>query len=354
MKSWFRRNPFLLFAEERLKPSSSQEVVLNLLGTLAFFIVLSILANGFLNYLITKRSFFLASYKWNLLTNLKQPVDWLVLGDSSCNQGVIPEVLSQELDGTAVNLCIFGPLLVFNDAWMLEQHIQQVGPPKNVVIIHVYDLWERDIGDETFAHLSRIPLPPETLQSFTPSLELNLGHKLQWFSFRNLHLYTSSETIADFLRDPINTFKGGREFAVTPSGFMPKYTPNPLDVKEDVADHLNDIEGKKFTISEINQRSLQAIHDLAETYEFDVYFMSSPLNEDLYENPKFRRYVRQIKRGLEDFIGSSDRLHVVMDKPITFDINQMENTDHIIESAAQIYTRKIAAQIAREKRRHQQ
>ncbi|MEB3357540.1 MAG: hypothetical protein VKK04_12500, partial [Synechococcales bacterium] len=70
-------------------------------------ILLNVLANGFLDYLISRQGYFLASYKWNLLTDLKQPADWLVLGDSSCNQGVVPEILSQELGGTALNLCIF-------------------------------------------------------------------------------------------------------------------------------------------------------------------------------------------------------------------------------------------------------
>ncbi|MEB3358385.1 MAG: hypothetical protein VKK04_16790, partial [Synechococcales bacterium] len=243
-------------------------------------------------------------------------------------------------------LCIFGPLLVFNNAWMLEQHIQQVGPPKNVIIIHVYDLWERDIEDETLAHLSRMPLSKRTWQSFNPRLELNLGHQLQWFSFRYLRLHTSNETIAGFLREPVKTFKEGREFTVTPSGFTPKQGAELLDIAEDVEDHLDEIGDEPFAISEINQESLEVIRSLAEEYEFNVYFVASPLYQGLYEQPKFRRYFRRVKRELERFANSSDRLHVLMDDPITFEANQMENVDHLIESGAKIYTRKIAEQIA--------
>lgn len=347
-KSHRWRNPFQSFSEERLKLTSSKEIVFNVLGALIILLLLNGLANGFLTYLISQRSYFLASYKWNLLNQLEEPVDWLVLGDSSCNQGIIPEILSQTLDGAALNLCIFGPLLVFNNAWMLEQHIRQVGPPKNVVIIHVYDLWERDIGDETFAHLSRIPVSPEKLQSFTPSLDLNIGHQLQWFSFRYLHLYTSSDTIADFLQNPVETFQEGREFTVTSSGFMPKYNPNPLDVEEDVPGHLAMIRDKTFEISEVNRRSLDAIRVLAEKHEFNVYFVSSPLYEELYNRPQFRRYFRKVRKGLKGFTRSSDRLHVVMDEPLTFDKHQMENVDHLIESAAKIYTQQVAEQIREE------
>ncbi|MEB3229478.1 MAG: hypothetical protein VKJ64_00600, partial [Leptolyngbyaceae bacterium] len=124
-----RKNPFQSFAEERLKPLNKKEITFNILGTLIVVLLFNGLANGFFIYLISQRSFFLASHKWTLLNNLEEPIDWLVLGDSSCNQGVIPEILSRELGGTTLNLCIFGPLLVFNDAWMLEQHIRQVGPP---------------------------------------------------------------------------------------------------------------------------------------------------------------------------------------------------------------------------------
>jgi hypothetical protein len=342
------KNLFRSFPEERLKPTRSKEIAFNVLGALLVLLLLNGFANGFLTYLISQRSFFLASYKWNLLNRIEKPVDWLVLGDSSCNQGIIPEILSQELDGTALNLCIFGPLLAFNDAWMLEQHIRRVGPPKNVVIIHVYDLWERDLGDETFAHLSRIPMAPETLKSFSPSLELNFGHRLQWFAFRYLHLYTSSDTIVDFLREPVETLKGSREFTVTSSGFMPKYNPNPRDVEEDVAEHINIVQDKDFEISEINQRSLEAIQVLAETYEFDVYFVSSSFYEKLYNRPKFRRYLRKVRRGLRDFTRSSDRLHVVMDEPLTFDKHQMENVDHLIKSAAEIYTQQVGEQLREE------
>jgi len=191
-------------------------------------------------------------------------------------------------------------------------------------------------------------MSPETLQSFTPSLDLNIGHRLQWFSLRFFHLYTSNDTIADFLQRPEKTFREGREFTVTSSGFMPKYNPNPLDVEEDFIEHLDIIKDKTFEISEINQQSLKAIQFLAEKHEFDVYFVSSPFYEELYDSPQFRRYIRKVRQGLKKFTQSSDRLHLVMDKPLTFDKYQMENVDHLIESAAKIYTQQVAEQIRQE------
>ncbi|MEM7770560.1 MAG: hypothetical protein AAF327_08625 [Cyanobacteria bacterium P01_A01_bin.37] len=340
-----KKNLFRLFPSEKISHSTRNEISLNLLGALLLAVFLNVLANGFLNYLISNRGYFLASHKWNLLTNLEEPVDWLFLGDSSCNQGVIPEVMSDAVNATALNLCIFGPLLVFNDAWMLEQHIQQVGPPKNVVIIHVYDLWKRDIGIRSFAHLAKIPISQESLQSFTPALNPDFGQQIQWFSYRYLHLYTSSTTIADFLQKPLKSFRKGREFNVTSSGFMPKYEPNPLDVEADRIEHLDWVKGREFEISDINQRSLDAIRDLAEAHEFNVYFVASPFYDELYEERRFRRYFSQVRRGLRQYARSSDRLHVVMDNPVTFGVNQMENADHVIESAAKIYTRTIAEHI---------
>ncbi|MGF1513844.1 MAG: hypothetical protein ACFB5Z_09130 [Elainellaceae cyanobacterium] len=286
-----------------------------------------------------------------MLNKLEQPLDWLILGDSSCNQGVVPEVLSEELGGTALNLCIFGPLLVFNDAWMLEQHIRQVGPPKNVVIIHVYDLWDREVSSETFAHLSRTPLSQKEIRAFTPPLSPDFGQKLQWFSYKHLHLYTSSKTLADFLQKPAKTFKKGREFTVSPSGFMPKYSPNPESVVEDAVGHRGDIRGETPKISDINQRSLAAIRSLADRYEFEVYIVASPLYDELYEDPKFRRYLRRTEQMLEQETRSSDRLHVLMDDPVTFGADEMENADHVIESAAKVYTGQIAAQIAAQAQR---
>ncbi len=332
---------------EKIRSSKAREVCLNLLGALVLVVFLNSGANVFFKYLISNRGYFLASHKWNLLTRLEQPVDWLVLGDSSCNQGVVPEVLSEALGGTALNLCIYGPLLVFNDAWMLERHIDQVGPPKQVVIVHVYDLWQRDVGSETFAHLSRTPLSQASMRSFTPPLSPDFGQKLQWFSYKHLHLYTSSKTLADFLQKPTKTFKKGKEFAVSPSGFMAKYNPNPESVVEDAAGHISDVRGRAEPISDINRRSLSAIQDLADEHEFDVYIVASPLYQGLYKNPKFRRYFRQVQQQLRRETRGSDRMHVIMDDPVTFGVNQMENADHVIESAAKLYTQEIADKIAR-------
>ncbi|MGJ3253466.1 MAG: hypothetical protein ACFE0J_20385 [Elainellaceae cyanobacterium] len=326
---------------ERTKPAKPGEIFANILGTFALVILANFLADGFLNYLTSNRGYFLVSRKWQILSELKQPVDWLILGDSSCNQGVIPERFSETLGGTAVNLCTFGPLLTLDDAWMIEHHIQRVGPPKQVVIVHVYDIWYREIEEDTLAHVAQIPLSSNEIEDFEPPLRLNQEDQIKMILHRYAPLYSSNETLSDWIRDPVESFRESREFTVTDSGFMPIRRPKPVYVRRDVRNHLEFVRENNFSMSPINQNAMARIKQLAEQHDFDVYLASSPIYEGLYADQAFQRYFNRVNRQLNTFDNQSDRIHYVLKEPVTFDADQMRNVDHVIESAAEDYSDRL-------------
>src|SRR5207253_10129783 len=111
----------------------------------------------------------LVQAKWNLLKRLPAPIDVLVLGDSSGNQGVVPQLLGAALGGTTINACTLADALIVNDAWMLDLYIRRLGPPKRVILVHVYDVWERDISYDVWA---QIPLPWGFWSDLDPRLSL--------------------------------------------------------------------------------------------------------------------------------------------------------------------------------------
>jgi hypothetical protein len=49
-----------------------------------------------------------------------EPVDWLILGDSSVNQGVIPSIFEDEFGERAINLGTNGIMITLDDLWMIE------------------------------------------------------------------------------------------------------------------------------------------------------------------------------------------------------------------------------------------
>lgn len=339
-------NAFKHLPQEAIKPIKRKEVWINVLGATVVLMLCNGFADLFLNYLNSNRGYFLVSLKWKLLQEQTQPVDWLVVGDSSCNQGVIPETLMQQLNGNALNLCTVGSMLTLDDVWMLQQHIHHVGPPRQVVIIHVYDIWHRELEEETLAHLAQIPLSDDEISAFEPALELDGGKQVQLFLHRSLPLYAAHRSLEEWIREPIESFRESREFIVTKRGFMPRSETNLALFQRDVRNHLKFVSRNAFKLSDINQRSLMHLRTLADQHQFDVYFAAAPLYEGLYEDRAFRRYFRQMQRSLADFAATSDRLHVILNRPITFEPEDMQNVDHLKAPAAEVYTRRLAEAIA--------
>ncbi|MGB3492351.1 MAG: hypothetical protein WBA57_06465 [Elainellaceae cyanobacterium] len=334
--------------QEIVKPVRKRELWVGLIGTLLVLLLCNGLADLFLNYLNSNRGYFLVSLKWNLLMQQSRPVDWLIVGDSSCNQGVDPDVLMDELGGQALNLCTVGSMLTIDDVWMLEQHINQVGPPRNLVIVHVYDIWHRDVEEETLAHLAQIPLSNDELDKFSLPLSLEPEDRLELFLHRSIPLYSANKSLEEWIREPVESFRESREFIVTDRGFMPRKEINQSLFSQDVRKHLEFVGDHHFERSAINQKTLEQIRTFAEQYQIEVYLTSAPLYEGLYQDEEFRRYFRQMQRSLSDFAETSDRFHIILKNPVTFNAEEMQNTDHLLAPAAETYTRRLARAIAQQ------
>ncbi|MEB3358125.1 MAG: hypothetical protein VKK04_15460 [Synechococcales bacterium] len=331
--------------QERVAPVQRRTVWLTLGGAVALLLAANLAMDGLLTHFTTNRGYFLTRRKWELLANLQQPVDWLVLGDSSCNQGVVPEILSDRLGGTALNLCTFGPMLSLDNVWMLEQHIQQVGAPRHVLIVQVYDIWHREIDEESISLLAQIPDLAAKRSTLKPALSLNQEDETKLFLHRYAPLYSASETLEDWIREPLASYQYLQKFTLTDSGFMPFAESRPAEVRADTERHREFVQKERFQVSDINQRSLHRLRQLAETHGIEVYFASSPLYAGLYADPDLRAYYRQMYRWLEDFVASSDRLHLILEDPVTFEAHQMQNADHVTPAAAAIYTERLAVEI---------
>src|SRR5262245_5791244 len=133
-----------------------RSVAWSIVGAIAVVAILNVAAMGILGAWSTNIGYRLVQEKWDLLMRQRSPVEWLVLGDSSCNQGVVPAVLDEELRTTSLNLCTIGDMMLVGDAWMLRSYLQRVGVPRHVVMVHVYDIWGR--GSMRGELLAKVPL----------------------------------------------------------------------------------------------------------------------------------------------------------------------------------------------------
>lgn len=321
-------------------------VLLVLAIALATVVLLNLLAARLLAHHTTNRGYWLVRAKWDLLSNLPAPVDWLVLGDSSCNQGVIPEVLAEQLGGSALNACTVGDMLAVNDAWMLARHIERHGPPRHVVLVHVYDMWHRD--QRALVHqplLAKIPLPWAYWRSAAPSLDLTGAQERKLWVARHLPLWADNQTLASWLRHPRRLWQ--RDLSLTADGFMAHDQANPASVRRDSKAHLAALHPHRFTLSQINRRALEHIRDLADQRGFDVYLAAGPLHDGLWRDPRFRDHFADLMHTLEGLASHSPRMRVVLPEPVTFPAHSLESADHPVGPAAREYTDELVAAIRR-------
>jgi hypothetical protein len=324
-------------------PSSTKliQIILTLLCPWLVFALANVGANLYLQNFPANRGYWVIQQKWSILMNLKQPVDWLVLGDSSCNQGVVPEVLEAELSGKAVNLCTIGDSLILNDAWMLSKYIKKYGAPKNILLVHVYDVWQREINWDV---TSQTPLSWGYWNQLEPNFDLSFQEKKKVFLNRYVPLYSQNTSLKEVVRNSDRLFED-KEYYLDQNGFMKVTEANIGNVEEDTKGHINDIRKTTFSFSQTNQKSMDAIIKLAEKHDINVYLVNSPLYEKLYQNPEFQTYYNRVQKELVTISDRSKQIELIMTQPMTFKKEEMENADHLILSAAESYTKELAREI---------
>ena len=118
---------------EVVAPTNRRQLMTTAAIVAVLILTVDLVAAALLAWRPVARDHWLVASKWRLLDRARA-TDTLVLGDSSCNQGVRPDVLGAALGGSVLNLCTIGDLLVINDAWMLEAYLRRHPPPARVVV----------------------------------------------------------------------------------------------------------------------------------------------------------------------------------------------------------------------------
>jgi hypothetical protein len=329
--------------EEVIEPVRPRHII----STWVWVIVLVLVANFVLAPRLLEGGRNLAGWiighKWRLLLGLHEPVDDLILGDSSCNQGVNPVELARGLgDDRAVNLCTIGDMLALNDAWMLQAYLERHGPPKRVIIVHVYDIWGRDFEA---ARMGSIPVGFTTLRRLEPPVRLSRWQLRSYLESRYFPLYSSNLSLRGRLRpgDPSLGDEAGPR-RVDSLGFLAATVAFPDSVSLDLAGHLRFLQDQAFKLSADNARSLRRIGELAERHGFPVYLATAPIYDSLAGSISFLRYYAPVNQALTSAAASS-RVHTVFEQPMTFPAGELQNADHLVLAAANRYSRALAERI---------
>jgi hypothetical protein len=323
--------------------SSARSVAASIAGIVVVLLVANAVAGRVLGEYTANLGYALTARKWELLLDRSKPLEWLVLGDSTCNQGLDPHVLEQVLGADVLNLCTVASGLALDSAWMLDIAVDRLGPPEGVLLIHAFHVWERGFAEHS---LARVPLDWGFWERLEPRLDLDLRQQLAAFVHRYLPLYSEHLSLARMLRAP---WKTRTHFAVDDRGFMAEESPNPASVDRDAERRLDAIAKQpRFAPSSENRRALAQIAGIADREGFPVYLANPPVYRGLAESPLFQRRHAEIAGMLEDLASRHANVHFV-DREFRFARTSMQNADHLVADAAARYTRELAGTIADER-----
>ena len=219
--------------------------------------------------------------KWKILRSLDQRVDWVILGDSSASNGVVAKQLGISLGGSAVNLGTLGNMLAVDDVWMLDEYINLYGAPENVIIIHVYDMWSREVETSSFA---KVPLSLGFWWSRKPALPSDIGESVELTAFRYLPLYQSKALV----RNPGRLLIAPNQ--IESDGFIPVEYAQPSAVKKDLKGHSGIYRAQSFVPSRVNQRAMDRLVDLTREHRINIFVANSPIFEGMKSDPDFQAY----------------------------------------------------------------
>lgn len=326
---------------EVLRPSTARRAAIFVAGVVVFFLLLNFGARWYLQNHGTNLGYRIVHAKWALLEELDAPVDWLVFGDSSGCHGIVPEALGEVLGGSAVNLATLANLLLVDDAWMLQRYIERFGPPKNVVLVHAFDVWHRGYNS---ALIGQIPQRWGFWEDTAPTIDFTADQKRRLFLSRFVPLYAENATLRDHLRH----FGPPKDvpFSITATGWVPGQPHHAGRLAGDLARTRRFLEEQtQFRVSNLNAAAIEVIGKLSDQHGFPVYLVNGPLYDALAETPAFARYRRQKEARIERMVSKYPNFHAIDTLP-TYPRASMEvYVDHVIPEVAPVYTRTIAEAI---------
>jgi hypothetical protein len=311
----------------------------------AAVVALNLGARAALDASPSNRAYWLVKEKWARVLH-GAPAEVLVLGDSSCNQGLDPAVLTSVLGVPAVNLCTVGDLLAVNDVWMLAEWLVRHPAPKDIIVMHAYDGWHR--GESYVTRnplLAKIPLPWGFWRRMKPSLAISANDEWALAAARWLPLWAENKTLSTWLlgkQQPPD-----EAFALTDAGFMAVKSAHPVRVAKDVKEHKSFLARNKSRLSAANAEALEQLKELARAHGLRVWLVPSPVAKTLARERSFLAYWKNLKALMDAKIDDEPRVSWLMADPLEFAPNEMENADHVTARAAERLSRAVATALAR-------
>jgi hypothetical protein len=330
--------------KEIIEPSSRKKIVLLLVGVLTIALLFNLVAIGYRNY-YANSGWDLAAKKWEMLLDLNEPVDWLILGDSTGITGVDPAVISAGLGGTSINLCTQGFNGAINDAWMLDTYITKFGPPKNVLLVNFFQTWYIDPSPAVVAAL---PLEWCFWKKLDPPMYFDFGDTCNLWLQRYAPIAVANSVSQWILGGKwfwAGIFPSLNHTVLQSDGLFLNWNTFPGLVEQSAQEEITFIRGNPFHVSDSAQRALARIRELAEENGFDVYMVDGPTYQGLFADQVFQVYFAKVRQWESGFAATSERIHYLSSVQLSFPEPLMRDAVHVLPSGAGNFTERLVSGI---------
>jgi hypothetical protein len=331
---------------EKLPPANKRTILVELLAVLVLLAVINVAAIQYLESHTSNYGYWVIHHKWQLLKKQDTPLDWLILGDSSANQGVIPGIITAETGKRAVNLGTIGNMLMVDNLLMVQHYLERFDHLEKVVIVHVPDMWNRDFDPYL---LAQVPLPWGYWNEYEIArryVEAEEGIERYFFMDRYLPLYSQNRSLRRNIYTALTAWQSpfDQGYALDESGHFPAENAEPERVRLGAIDLAQFAAENEFRISEENLAAMDQLFRLAEERGFDVYIFNSPLYEGLLQEPAYLGYLEAQHGEMENLSAGYSRVHYIR-RVAAFPAELMQNPDHLTTLGAEQYTRWLIGEL---------
>ena len=327
--------------EEKFRNVSRRKVILVAVLPVVFFFMFNTFFYFYFHFYNPNEYYFLLNRKLSLLKKIDRKIDWLILGDSSGNQGIDPSIISDSLGGSSVNLCTYADMTLIDDCWMLDYLIKKDLAPSNVIISRVYDTWSRSVN---YTLYSQYPASWVIFNRNKPEVPPPAG--------------TRFETIVNHLfpvihqkRQVINLIEHPSEFFTEPvhvetDGFF-RYQgeADPYGVRRDARGHLDYVSKYDVKIGHYNLAALKFLQEVSAREGINIYLCNSPVYDSLLLDRQFSAFYERLTDSLETYTEGFLNFKYINHPATPFPDSLLQNVDHVTEQGSVIFTDLIIKQI---------
>lgn len=263
--------------------------------------------------------------KWNRLVRAGDDVDWLLVGDSSGEFGISPDVARDEFGYDLLNLSTHRIWKLVDDVWMIEYYLQHHDSRPRILVMHVVGDYQDEFNPLVMSNVSR---SQAFFDRFTFSLDLSIRDQLDVQAARYVPLYYRRDDLIRRIENRV------------PKALREEQNASRDDDTAYLAGQPAAYRANDNIVTAQNARILRTLAEIAAEYGVEVYLIHSPVMDDLYADPYFREDLDAIEAWLADFVAGYDHVHFLPTQWL-YTREQMSHPYHVVEAEKPDLTRRV-------------